>query len=477
MKRALTVLSALLLMAGVVHAQAGTPDILSKVAAKSANALAIIRFQVQDEIAQQTVAGLGICIDAEKGVLMSMALDPRIQTTMVKDILVFAPGGDSKGMKAELMGIDPETGISFITVAPSTYKWGKISFAAKSDLAVGKQVASVGLLDDRFGFQPYMGVGFVSAMLRVPGQLVYVTGGQLTAVGSPVFNEAGLAVGIVQQQLYSTMTLMGKDGKPMDVDVRSKQETSYFVPVEEFVQVFQHVPAKNAERRLSWLGVLNFNVVPENMRTIVGPDTDSAVVVGKVIPGTPADKAGLKDGDVVVGLNKQPLEKLAMPNLTMQNFVRQLMKLQVGDKVALTVLDPKGAKKEVEMVAEATPDRPDMAKKYVSARMGFVVREKVTLDRYLDASPTGALDGLYTILLVNEGPAAKGGLKADDLITAINGTKVKTVEDFKAAEQAALATDKPVNLVIQRGDQAMPVTVIPVAAQPAAPAAAPAATK
>ena len=52
---------------------------------------------------------------------------------------------------------------------------------------------------------------------------------------------------------------------------------------------------------------------------------------------TPAAKAGLKDGDIIIAVNDRPLEKFPTPNMVVQQFVRDLARMRVGSKVRLTI--------------------------------------------------------------------------------------------------------------------------------------------
>ncbi len=453
----------------------GTGKILADISAKAASGLAMIQITIKDDIfGSGNIAGMAIVKSVQDGkaTLITMILDPRVQKSMVGEIYVIAPGHADKPIKATFLGIDPESSIAYIeTIADANVKvdWKPITFAAKSDLIVGKQVFAAGLLDPTLGFAPYVGTAYVSSLLRVPGDLVYVTGGTLTAIGSPVFNANGEAIGIVQQQLPSSVEIMGGRGQgKANVGMRSSQETQYFVPVEEFGAALQGPP--QAEKRLPWIGVLNFTTLPAGAGDLLKLGTP-AVMVGKVIPGTPADAKGqgLKDGDFITKINGKELTKLATPELTMLNFVRQLMRTPIGEKVKLTYVRGATEAREIEVVAEATPKRPDEAPRAFAKRLGLIVREKVELDKYMDNSPTGTQAGLYVVGTVNGGPAAISGIKTDpqpDLVVQVDGKPVTTKDEFEKAVEGKLATlraGEAITVVVRRGDSNQSISIVPAA--------------
>jgi S1-C subfamily serine protease len=302
-------------------------------------------------------------------------------------------------------------------------------------------------------------MAYVSARLRVPGPMAYVTGGNLTNIGSPVFSADGVAVGIVLQQLPNAVTLSGEGGKG-SVLLSGQRENSCFIPVEDFANVLKNPPAPG--KRMTWIGI-RFGKYAEDVVPLGVP----AVKADKVYADSPAAKAGIKDGETVIALNDQPIEKLSTPDLMVQNFTRLIGRLPAGTKITLTLHRvPKDEK--VELTTEAIPTTPAEAKKFISQTLGFVVRNKVPLDAALDTSATSKIAGVYLVGVAQKSPAETAGLKAGNeytLIVSVNGKPVKDVDEFKKFAEETPA--KPLNLLVQKGDQHETVTIAPGA--PSAP--------
>jgi S1-C subfamily serine protease len=116
------------------------------------------------------------------------------------------------------------------------------------------------------------------------------------------------------------------------------QWTMWFRPVEEFVSALDNIPASPDQvAPLAWIGAISMEGVPENLWEINGMTTPG-VKLHDVIPGHPAQKAGLATGDIIVGVKGQPLAKYPTPNQTAKEFARTMARLGVGASVEVDVI-------------------------------------------------------------------------------------------------------------------------------------------
>lgn len=463
MKRWLTLGLAVLMLTGVASAQG---NILEDIAAKYSNSVAIITYTVDIETGPRTVAGQGICIrmDNGMGTFLTTALDPRMETKQLKDLQIIPSAAESKPIKAKLLGIDAWTGLGFVQ-ATEKADFAVVQFSASSKVKLGQQVGSVGVLTGDPAHPVQVSMAYVGAMLRVPGDLVYVSSGNLTGACSPVFAADGRAIGLVGQQLflgYQTPTQQGL----APLQLRNTQETSFFTPVEEFVHVLKSIPSDGQATKLAWIGVNRFEAASEEIVKTLDLK-DPAVRVEEVIPDQPGAKAGLQDRDIIVAMNGHPLEKLATPQLTVQNFARALMRMPEGTKVALKVLRA-GKPVEVNVAMGAMPTRPDAAERYFNKAIGLLVRERVMLDDYLGEKEIAKVPGMLVMGIVKDSPAAAGtapvgGLRPGDVVTNVNNQPVKTKEGFSEIVEKSLSTDprQPINFLVRRGTEAIVVSVKP----------------
>jgi serine protease Do len=154
--------------------------------------------------------------------------------------------------------------------------------------------------------------------------------------------------------------------------------------------------------------------------------------------GSPADKAGLKAGDVLLGVQGKTIERSSEVPLVVAG-------VKPGSKVTFdvwrdgkkqTVEVTVGAVKD-EQVAAATQDEAGSAE---TGKLGLAVRQSE--------------DGL--VVENASGPAARAGIRAGDVVTAVNGRPVKIVGELKAAAAKAKGA---VALLVRRGDDSMFVPV------------------
>jgi len=411
-------------MLSPVSGAAEDTQVMSGLAETARSAMAVLRCTLEDELGARTVAGLATCIKAgPNAVFITNALDSRIHPEYYRDFVLEVPDMEGTTVKAELMGIDEETNLSFVR-ATEPHDWSVVRFLPRAGLTIGQQVYSAGLLPRDSGGLVYVGKANIAAILRVPQQLAYVTGGWLTSSGSPVFDDQGRAIGLVAGGRFLPYQII-LNNRAQRVNMRCEQQAGYFIPVDEFGHVFANIPVSpDQARRIPWIGVLNFSGVAKEVAEIMnlqGP----GVMIDQVIEGQVADKAGIQDRDVIVALNGKPIEQLSSPDLTARNFERLLTRMSAGENVTL--------------------------------------REKVMLDRYIDKSSTAKLPGLLTVLVAPESPAANAGLKQGDLVTYLNGQPVRTVGVFKQIVERALSADQPgpVNMVVRRGDADVALTIQP----------------
>jgi len=472
MNRTWTIVLAAVVAAVPTAAKADSPQVIAKIAEQASGALVTVTCKIEGQVAgrEGTISGMGICVNAQRRWFITLAISPTTQLQRLKDFRLVLPGVGGKSLKAKLLGVDPTTGIGVVEAADAG-KWKEVGFAPTAKLVVGQQVVSVGLMGENLGRMPYVGVGYVSAVVRVPGQLAYVTGGRLTGSGSPVFAADGRAIGIVGQEQLPMSYRMVRGRQSSIIALAGREEAAFFLPVDEFVHVLRDPPTDPKPRRLAWIGATRFEEVGEELAGIIKLDRPG-VMIDQIVPGHPADKAGLKNRDVIIAMDSKPLELMATPALVRDNFYRLLMRKKPGQTVSLTV--PRGTKvQEFRVTLGEMPAQPYEAEHYTQTRLGFTVREKVEMDQYTDRGPTAKIAGLIVTQVLPSSivaggvrrrlvaPAADAGLKPGDLVTTCNNQPVKTTKVFQQIVEGAIASkpNEAINLLIRRGDQSMAISV------------------
>ncbi len=424
-----------------VHAD--TEEAIARIYKQFSSALVVFECKLDDEMGTNPVGGQAICID-ESGIFMTLALNATMDTDSLSEFKIMLPGQQKESVSAKLLGIDPETGIAFIQ-ATEKHSWQTVQFAAKPDLSPGKAVYSLGLMTARYKNTPYIGMGYISSVIQDPGDLVYITGGKLARVGSPVFNDNGEAIGIVGHQLFQNYAMV-INNQNVNVGMQGQQETCFFTPTGEFAHILKNIPpSPDRVRRLPWLGIFKLEMATDVLAETVNLKTPG-IMVDEIVPGYAADKAGLKPRDIIVSVNGKTIEEFPSSDLTAQNFIRMINRMKAGDKIDLEVM--RGATViKTTLTLDETPLQPHEAKRYISRILGFGARERVLFDKYMTKETAANVDGLVVYFAITKLPAAAAGLQRGDIITAVNDRKVTTARELEESVAGSMK-DKPADAIV-----------------------------
>jgi serine protease Do len=268
-----------------------------------------------------------------------------------------------------------------------------------------------------------------------------VTGG-LCAVGSPVFDVQGQAIGFVHYEADQPLVLNDERTSLAAVS----RPPILFTPASDLLGSLQDPPT-GKRLALPWIGIVHANGLRKEVAEYFGLKGQAAIEIADVVPGAPADKAGLKAGMIIVKANGQQLERGDDPRELPMILNRQILRMKIGDVVKLTVLTAKGEpEKDFPVKLEEMPDRPSHAARYYAEDLGFVVRESVFMDTYLRRLPADA-GGVVVAAIRPQGPAQTAKLEGGDLIVEINGQTVKNLATFRQFYDEA-RTAKPRDAVV-----------------------------
>ncbi|MDP6637313.1 MAG: PDZ domain-containing protein [Phycisphaerae bacterium] len=441
--------------------QAKTPEDIYK---EFSGAMGIVELSVDTGDGLQSAAGPAICVHSDKqgrAVFLTTAFSIQTQIRTIRKLTVKPGGLDAKTVPAEAMGVDPVTGLAFVRTAAAA-KWTKVVFVGKrSGLKIGQQIVSIGLQDSSTGFEPYLGVAYVSGRVRVPETLYRVTGGNLTGTCSPVFNLDGKVVGIVARQLPTSVQMMTPRGQTY-VSLIGRDEKNYFLPIDEFANTISSMPSPTNPKRRIWTGVVAYVPVTDDDAKTYGVNVP-AVMVGKVVKGGPADKAGLKERDLIIGLGGRTLEKFPTPSLVGKRFLNNLQSIASSGSKQVSLSVKRGDKQFSATVGlAAVPKQPFEAERYVSKELALAVREKVPPDSYTDSGPTAGVKGLIVLAAPDKGSAGAAGVRRGDLLIQVNGESVTTAAGMRSAIDKAVKNSpgKAIVLLVQRGDKTYPISII-----------------
>ncbi len=334
---------------------------------------------------------------------------------------------DQREEPAELVGLDERTDVAVLRIKAKGLPAVKIGNSDR--LEVGEWVLAIG---SPFGLEHTATSGIVSAVGRTLPSDAYVPFIQTDAAvnpgnsGGPLFNTQGEVIGI-NSQIYS------RSGGYMGL--------SFAIPINVAMRVAQQIQSTGHAAH-GYLGVTVQPVTPALAQSF-GLDKARGALVANVAADSPAAKAGIEAGDVILSFNGQALGSAGdLPPL--------VGSANVGDTAALRVLRD-GKERTVNVKVGALSDDGAGApagKPAAQAKGGRLKLAVVDLDpaqrQQLDVPKGGVL-----VMAVGDGPAARAGLARGDVILRLGDSAVKDVAQFKALVDK-LPAGRAVPLLVQR---------------------------
>jgi len=387
------------------------------------------RFQGQGapNVRQQPVHGEGSgFIISSDGVILTNAHVVRDAQEVIVKLT------DRREFKAKVLGSDPQTDVAVLKIDAKSLP--TVRLGSTKDLRVGEWVLAIG---SPFGFENSVTAGVVSAKGRTlsPDES-YVPFIQTDVAvnpgnsGGPLFNTRGEVVGI-NSQIYS--------------QTGGYQGLSFAIPIDVAQRVEQQI-VKSGKAEHARLGV-TIQDVNQTFADSFKLDRPAGALVASVEEGSPAAKAGIKAGDVILKVDgKDIIASSDLPNIIGLQTPGESVKLDVwreGKHVDIGVKLGNSADKRGQLASGGDKASP-------GAKLGLSLRPLQPDER----RDTGIANGL--VIEDASGAAAQAGVQPGDVLLSINGTPVNSVDQVRHIVAGA---NKSVALLIQRGNQRIFVPV------------------
>lgn len=384
-------------------------------------------------------------------VISMAAVAPALPDKQMVEFKIIVPGGDNDDdeLDAVFQGRDERTNLAFVLPKETGRTWTAVAFEDAA-VDVGEHVLSVGLMPKSAGYRPYVNAGIVAARLRGEVPAWMVTGGGLAMIGAPVFNAGGKAIGYVNLQQNQQPFLHTSAQNPrqqVNTLAAVMNPPCLFIPSSEVLLSLKGPPTPENPIVLPWIGTPQLTGLEQDVAEAFGLKNTPAIEVGDVIPGGPADRAGLKVGMKIIKLNGQPLERGDEPEELPDIFARNLRRQPIGSEVTLTVMTTKDEPtQEVKVKLEQRPRRQNELPRFWTEDLAFSTRDITFDDAYARKQPPD-LKGVVVSITKREGAAAAAGLEINDIITSLNGEPVTDVKQFESAYKK-LRKDRPTEPIV-----------------------------
>lgn len=368
--------------------------------------------------------GSGFIISADGYVLTNAHVVSEADEVIVKL-------SDKREFKAKIVGFDRRTDVALLKIDANGLP--KVNIGDPNQLKVGEWVAAIG---SPFGLENTMTAGIVSAKGRALPQENFVPFIQTDVAinpgnsGGPLFNLKGEVVGI-NSQIYS------RSGGSMGL--------SFSIPIDVAMDIANQLKAGGKISR-GWLGIAIQEMSKELAESFGLKNTAGALIAG-IEKSSPAEKAGLEPGDVIVKFDGKVIA-------SSNDLPRVVAATKPGKTVQAEIMR-KGSLKTISVTVGDLPVERD---EVVTGNKGNVKPDQNKLGlglRELSPQQKKKLNGRNGLLVVDsQGISAQVGIRRGDVILALNNTEVQSLEQFSKQIQA-IPAGKNIALLIQRGENTL----------------------
>lgn len=316
---------------------------------------------------------------------------------------------DPKEYEATVVGSDKDTDLAVIKIMPPK-RLPVLKLGDSEKVQVGEWVLAIG---NPYGLDNTVTAGIISAKHRIIGAGPFDNFLQTDASinpgnsGGPLLNMQGEVIGI-------------------NTAINAAAENIGFaIPSTQAEQIINQLRQGKSVKR-GWLGV-TIQPVSENQAKALGLDAPTGALVASVGKDQPADKGGVRQGDVILGVNGQKVEDNA-------DLLRKIASLKPGDKAKLSLW--RGGKTITRTVTLGergeqvmSSMRPEQAPKQTASVLGMAL--KPVNDREASALGLDKAQGLLVVQVEADSPAAEEGVRQGDVILQANQQDVNSTDELE----------------------------------------------
>ena len=326
---------------------------------------------------------------------------------------------DGKTYSAKVIGTDPRTDLALIKVDGKNFPFAKLAGHAPR---IGDWVLAVG---NPFGLSSTVTAGIVSARGRDIGAGPYDDFLQIDAPvnkgnsGGPTFDIDGNVVGV-------NTAIFSPSGGNVGI--------AFAIPASTVDSVVTQLRDKGSVTR-GWIGV-QIQPVTKDIADSMGLKNTDGALVAEPAPNSPAVKAGIQSGDVIVAVNGERIANA-------RELSRRIGSMSPGNSVKLTLLKG-GSERTVNLTLGELPAQAGLDRRGGEER-GGPAQEEMTLGLQLApaASVAGSGDeGVVVTRVLPNSPAGERGFKTGDVILEVAGKAVSNPADVRKALESARTDNK-----------------------------------
>ena len=372
------------------------------------------------DIPRQSI-GSGVIIDGDEGLVVTNHHVVQDADSIVVTL------NDQREYNATLVGSDAGTDVALLRVMPDGAPFPDIPIGDSDAVAVGDYVVAIG---NPFGLGQTATSGIVSAIGRSGVNIESYEDFIQTDASINPGNSGGALVDLQGRLLGVNTAILSGTGGNIGI--------GFAIPSNMVREVAGQLLEHGNVRR-GRIGVGIQDVTP-GLAQALDLQTDRGALVTQVEPGSPAERAGLRTGDVIVAIEDEPVESSA-------DLRNEIGLVRAGGSVELTALrdgQRRTVSTEVAPDAETAAAAPGSESGPASSSL---LAGATIMDLPRDHPAYGRVQGVWVSAVTPGSPAARFNLRPNDIITGVNREPVTSVAELTAALDRAMP---PVALQVQR---------------------------
>lgn len=339
---------------------------------------------------------------------------------------------DGREFKAKVVGRDQKTDLALIKISSLFKNLPTLPLGNSDTIRVGDWVIAVG---NPFGLEHTVTQGIISATGRVIGSGPYDNFLQTDAPinpgnsGGPLVNLKGEVIGI------NSAIIAG--GQGIGFAIPSKMAKSIIAQLKEKGRVTR-----------GWIGISIQTVTPEIARAF-GLKEPQGVLVGDVVPDGPADKGGIKRGDIIVSFNGKSVKRANDLSMIVAD-------ISPGKTVDVNVL--RDGKEIAMKVTVEEMSEGKMASRLETPQQTLGLTVDDINPKWQRMFHLQDKKGVVVIDIIPASPADEAGIQSGDIIKEVNRKPVRNINDYTVIVRQ-IEKNKPVLFLIKRGIRTFYVSI------------------
>ncbi|MGD8376781.1 MAG: PDZ domain-containing protein [Acidobacteriota bacterium] len=458
-----------LLLSAVLLPQAAVADPVAEVVQRFSTSVVPVRYTLRPREAPEGGEGqkvekvlCGVLVGPDGMVIISgdpfpdPGGDPRMTLDPV-GFVVLEPG--EVELPATALGVNRDLNLAYLRldggVPPGRQP---VEFPDEVEAGIGDPVVVMGLLPERYDYAPTFWTGRISAILERPRRMFALTNYlQDLAIGGLALTQAGAPLGVVAEDVLPQTADLPSSPLALLGSISQGPKVGYpmVFPAPLFLEDLESPPAFEPEPQRSWFGI-TMQPLSRPLGDYWGIRSSGGIIVSSVLADSPAEGAGLLPGDVILGVDGDPV--LARQQSDLASFREKVEVLPMGEEVPLSVWRA-GEVRDVGIRPGTRPRTGFTAREFEDDELGITVRE-ITVDVIQAQNLPPDVTGVVVSRLESAGWAQLAGVLPGDIILRVDQTDVDGLEAFeRAIETARAARAEEIYFFLQRGIETFFVTV------------------